>query len=174
MNELKQALPDMSKTQKARIIAALCICLTLNVIAILCVYEIFNYQPMEKPADKYIYVDGEDFSPFADMAAAGLNGAMYMLTCTMSVVAIFVFGIIMLVPFLLIALRKTAIVPDIEVQYAKKLIGIMALLTFVICLIVSHFSQISIDIVFASLPMLLMLLFYYLPVRLKMKNNAAF
>ena len=168
MNNYRQTLSNISKTQKARMFVAFCICLILNVSAILYVYDIYNYQPAVSPTEN-ISVDGEDFTPIANLAIAGLNGSFYILTCVISAVAIGVMGIIMLIPFLLIALRQTAIIHNIELQYAKKLIAGMTVLTFIICLTISHFSKILIGVIFTFIPMLLMLLFYYLP--LGLRNN---
>lgn len=170
MNNFKQKFLNISKTQKTRMITAFCICIILNVSTILYVSEISNYQPVVKSVDN-IYVDGSNFTSFVNWVVDGFNGFMYLLMCAMSAVAIFVLGIIMLTPFLFVALRKTAIIHDIELQYAKNLILVMAFFTFVICLIVSQFSLILIDIILVSLPMLLMLLFYYLPLKLRIKNS---
>lgn len=166
MNDCKETLQNLSKTQKARMIVAFCICLILNVNAILYVHGIMNYQPAVKQTEG-ISVDGEDVTPIANMAIAGLNGTFYLLTCVISAVVIGGMGIIMLIPFLCVALRTTAMIPPIELQYTKILIGGMTFLTFIICLIVVQFSKILIAFIFTFIPMLLMLLFYYLPVRLR-------
>lgn len=170
MNNFNQSFSNLSREQKARMIAAFCICIILNVMAILYVSELSNYSPEVQAVDN-LYVDGSDFTPIANLAIDGMNSFIYVLTFVVSVVAIFVFGILMLLPFLFIALRKTAVIHETELQYAKKLIWATALFSFLICLIVSRFSLILIDILFVFLPMVLMVLFYYLPLKLRIKSN---
>lgn len=170
MKDIILKLQKMTVKQRTRSIIALCIEIILNVSAVSYVSEIFSYQPEVKPV-RDMYIDGSNFTPLANLAVNGFNGFTYILTFVLSVAAVIFVGIILLVPFLLISLRKTAVIHDVEPLYAKGIILIGMLLTFAGCLLVSQFSLIIIDIILTMIPALLMLLLYYLPLKNRLKKQ---
>ncbi|MBP1548404.1 MAG: hypothetical protein J6A05_00215 [Oscillospiraceae bacterium] len=121
-------------------------------------------------ADEAI-VDGADISPFVNLGVAATNGfvSFIMLIGYVFITTIFIaiFAIILRAA----TIRKTDVVEQSEVNFAKWFIIISSAAAFIVSILVSNISMVVYALTLSWQQPLFMLLIYYLPLRNRFKKG---
>ncbi len=161
---------ELSKTQKARILSLF----FLNVLLVLNVLGYANGLKNAQPVIEYVdevEVDGEDFSPIANLFIGSANGFFQFITIVFMIFSMLLISLILLVPWRCIALRKNSIVSEKEYKISLIMFGVFIIISLVSGLAVTRLSNILIVGILVFIPSLLILLFCVLPFRVKYKQQ---
>ncbi|MBO5069437.1 MAG: hypothetical protein J6K26_00275 [Lachnospiraceae bacterium] len=130
----------MTFQQKLRVIS-------MGIIGILLVMFVFSCcsaigdmtQPIDYTSD--LYVDGADVSHIANLFISGANGFIGFITMIGYVIGTFLWSLLLLVPWRLIAIRKNSVIAEVEVKLSKwVLLGIL-ILSFLLGFIGTKFTN---------------------------------
>ena len=79
-----------------------------------------NAQPVIEYVDE-VDIDGEDFSPIANLFIGGANGFFQFVTIVFMIFSMLLISLILLVPWRCIAIRKNSIVSETEYKIYKQM-----------------------------------------------------
>lgn len=88
-----------------------------------------------------IIVDGEDFTPLAELAAAGMNSFLVLLSAGVYAVISAVFILLSSVLLRLVAVRKKDTVAEEELKFARRTIAVSSVLAFASGILLSDISM---------------------------------
>ena len=118
-----------------------------------------------------INIDGSDFTPFANLAVAGANGMMTLLTIVLAVLFATIFILIFAILLRVTTIRKKDIVTESEVIFTKRFIMVSSILAFIVGLLSTNIKLIGYIIGLSWQQPLFMLLIYYLPLNNRFKKG---
>ena len=121
-------------------------------------------------ADEAI-VDGADISPFVNLGVAATNGFVSFIMLIGYVFITTIFIAIFAVILRAATIRKTDVVEQSEVNFAKWFIIISSATAFIVSILVSNISMVIYALTLSWQQPLFMLLIYYLPLRNRFKNG---
>lgn len=119
-----------------------------------------------------INVDGSDFTPIANLAVAGANGMMILLTVVLAVLFATIFILIFAILLRVTTIRKKDIVTESEVVFTKRLIIVSSVLAFIVGILSTNIKLIGYIISLSWQQPLFMMLIYYLPLKNRFKKGA--
>lgn len=157
-------MKHLSNTQKARSIS-------LFVIELLLFLCILGYAGGVSSSGNQIdsvdnlNVDGSDFSPIANLFVSGTNGMLQAMTVLASYLFMIIISFILLVPWRLIALRKSAEIADNELTISKKSLVTFIIVTPITSLIITHFTYGGFITVLTLIPTVLLLMLCIFPMK---------
>lgn len=169
MNIMKY-MNDLSNRQKVRIIS-------LFIISILLFLRVSGYISEIQNADNEIDyveelpVDGEDFSPIANLFILGTNGILQLITIALTYVAMVNISLILLVPWRLIAIRKNSEISKKELDMAKGILKIFVVITPVTGFAMTHFTYVFSIVFLTLIPAAFLLVLGVLPLRNAYKHR---
>lgn len=118
-----------------------------------------------------INVDGSDFTPLANLAVAGANGMMTLLTIVLAVLFATIFILIFAILLRVTTIRKKDIVTESEVIFTKRFIMVSSILAFIVGILSTNIKLIGYIIALSWQQPLFMLLIYYLPLNNRFKKG---
>lgn len=155
---------DLSNKQKVRIISLLIISILLFLNTMGYINAIQN-AGHEIDYVEDVYVDGEDFSPIANLFILGTNGMMQLLTCIVTFIATTIISLIFLIPWRLIAVRKDSEIAQKEPDIAKAMLIVFVVLTPATGFIKTHFTYAFSVLLLTLIPALFLLALGVLPLK---------
>ena len=90
-----------------------------------------------------INIDGSDFTPFANLAVAGANGMMTLLTIVLAVLFATIFILIFAILLRVTTIRKKDIVAESEVIFTKRFIMVSSILAFIVGILSTNIKLIG-------------------------------
>ncbi len=133
-------MKSLTGRQKARVITM------AFILAYLC-YGICAYAwdvRMQTPQFDYVdemQVDGSEMAPVANLFVAGTNGLISFITMILSIAAMVVIGLILLVPWRCISLRKKSQVTEDEWKITKYLFYVFCAVSLMGGLVILRFTN---------------------------------
>lgn len=148
--------------QKARIITLWVIVAYLFYAVCFYAREIYHYTPQVDYVDS-MQVDGSEMAPIANVFVAGTNGMIEILTIVLSVLSVLGIGLILLVPWRCVAIRKKSKVTEEEWNYTKYLFYIFCVASFVVGGVLLRFSNLLYLLILTAVAASLIALFALWP-----------
>ncbi len=118
-----------------------------------------------------IDIDGSDFTPLANLAVAGFNGAMIFLTVVLAVLFATIFILIFAILLRVTTIRKNDIVTESEVVFTKRLIMVSSVAAFIVGIFSTNIKLTEYVIALSWQQPLFMMLIYYLPLKKRFKQG---
>ncbi len=136
-------------------------------------YELYGLMcggyPIEETEGKII-VDGTDFTPLAELAAAGTNGFIIILTLGSYIITETLF-IVILSLLLRLTIRKKAAVLSSEVKFPGILIALSSLLAFAAAIVLTDIRMTGYILLLSWQQPLFMMLVYFLPLKKRSRSQ---
>ncbi len=161
---------QLSNTQRARIISLL-------VIEILLFLSILAYMNEVRSAGHQINhvenfnVDGSDVSPIANLFISGANGMLQAVVALSACLGMIIISFLLLVPWRLIALQKSAEIANNELAISKKSLVTFVVITPITNLIITHFTYVFFIALLTLIPSVLLLMLSILPMKKRININ---
>lgn len=134
------------------------------------IYNVMLGENLIKYVDN-INIDGSDFTPLANLAVAGANGAMIFLTIGLSVLFATIFILIFAILLRVTTIRKKDIVTESEVVFTKWLIMVSSVVAFIVGILSTNIKLTGYVIGLSWQQPLFMMLIYYLPLKNRFKKG---
>lgn len=134
------------------------------------IYHVLSGENLIEYVDD-INVDGSDFTPLANLAIAGANGMMTLLTIVLTVLFATIFILIFAILLRVTTIRKKDIVTESEVIFTKRLIIVSSILAFIVSILSTNIKLIGYIIGLSWQQPLFMLLIYCLPLNNRFKKG---
>ena len=163
---------SLSKSQKARIISLFIIAILLFLNVLLNINSILD-SGHEIHYVKDHYVDGEDFSPIANMFIFGANSMIQTATGIFAMIDMIFFSLLFLIPWRLISIRKNSEISKTELDISGKILITFVVITLIVSLIMTHFSYIYYIAFLVLIPTVFFLILSIFPMKnaYKLKNE---
>lgn len=110
-------------------------------------------------------VDGSDFSPIANLFIEGYNGMMQCLAGIVAVIGMILISLILLIPWRLIAIKEISEISKKELDMAKRILMIFAVIMPVTGCVLTRFRYIFIIALLALIPVVFLLVLSILPLK---------
>lgn len=137
------------------------------------IYNLMLGKNLIKKANN-INIDGSDFTPLANLAVAGANGLMILLTIGAAVLFATLFILIFAILLRVTTIRKTDIVTESEIVFTKRFIMLSSILAFIVGILSTNIKLIGYAISLSWQQPLFMMLLYYLPLKRQFKAGKEF
>ena len=137
------------------------------------IYNLMLGKNLIKKANN-INIDGSDFTPLANLAVAGANGLLILLTVGTAVLLATIFILIFAILLRVTTIRKTDIVMESEVAFTKSFIVVSSVLAFIVGILSTNIKLIEYVISLSWQQPLFMMLLYYLPLKRQFKKGGEF
>lgn len=159
-----KSINGLSNIQKVRLISLFIISVLLFIWACEYIVGIQNTgQEIDYVED--MTIDGEDFSPAANLFVWGTRGMMQLLAGILAPVAMLILSLLLLVPWRLIAIRKTSDIAKNEADIARAILFLFMTATPVTSLILTQFEYIVFILPLVFIPSLFLLILGVLPLK---------
>lgn len=163
----------LTAMQKLRIFSLLVLLILLFISVLGYAYELTNSEPLVDYAEE-VYVDGENFTPIANLFMSGANGILQIIEYFAICCAMLVISLALLVPWKCIAIRKNSIVEKIECKISVMMLIAFMIFSLITSFIITHFSNILMTIFLICIPSILYLLFCIIPLYFTNKRVRTF
>lgn len=154
----------LSKEQKTRMISLLIIVILLFLYCTLFILGIKNTMIKTEPSETF-YIDGTDFTLFADLATAATNIMLLILETGVSLVVLAVICLLFLLAWRSITIRKGSVIEQSELFVTKVMLITFALSTLIAGLTVTGLSFLPAIIAHMLVSCVLCIIFAYLPLK---------
>lgn len=148
-------LKNLTFSQKARIFSFVAIAACLLYLVLANAWSVRVTTPQFNYVDD-LTVDGEDFSPIANLLTFGANGVLDFFSMVFSIVAILLVALLLLVPWRYISIRKASVVAEPEWKIAKYTWICFTVLSPIVSLILLRFTNLTYILLIAGFPILLL------------------
>ncbi len=155
---------DLSNKQKMRIVGLL-------IISILLFFNATGYiNGIQNVGHEIDYVedmnvDGSDFSPIANLFILGTKGMLQCLAGIVAVIGMVIISLIFLISWRLIAIKKTSEISKKELDIAKAMLILFAVITPVTGCVLTRFRYIFFIILLTLIPVVFLLVLGVLPLK---------
>lgn len=154
---------NLTFNQKARILCFVAIAACLLYLVLANAWSFRVATPQFDYMDD-LTVDGEDFSPVANLFILGANGVLDFLGMVFSIVAILLVALLLLVPWRCISIKKASVVAEAEWKIANYTWICFTVLSLIVSLILLRFTNLTYILLIAGIPILLLWLLGVCPI----------
>lgn len=154
----------LSKEQKTRMISLLIIVILLFLYCTLFILGIRQNMIKTEPSETF-YVDGTDFTLFADLATAAANAILLVIKTGISLVVLAVICILSLLAWRSITIQEDSVIEQSELFVTKVMLITFALSTLIAGLTVTGLSFLPAIIAHMLVSCVLCIIFAYLPLK---------